>query len=201
MEVVHICSHRESGLDEDNEFVSRTRHSSAASTNKTKQVSGYTLLELMIVVVILGILTMIAVPNFVKLVRTNRIVSEANSLLTILTLTRSEAIKRSTSVTLCKSSDGTTCSTGSGVNWNQGIIMFVDTNSNGAIDTGEVVIRVDVPFSTSNTLTLSGGNSGNTFVFQANGAPPTSQTGTFTITSSTTTKTIVVGAAGRSRIQ
>ncbi len=55
---------------------------------------GFTLLELIVTVVVASILLTVAVPSFTTLIRSNRAASEANALLTMLTLARSEAIKR-----------------------------------------------------------------------------------------------------------
>ena len=101
--------------------------------------AGFTLIELLITIVIATILVALTVPAFHTFVQNNRITAQVNELVTALTLTRSEAVKRKQTVSICSSSDVSTC-TG---NWNQGWIIFTDDNSNGAVDAGtDVVLRV-----------------------------------------------------------
>jgi type IV fimbrial biogenesis protein FimT len=104
-----------------------------------KMHAGFTLVELLITIVIATILVALTVPAFHTFVQNNRITAQVNELVTALTLTRSEAVKRKQTVSICSSSDVSTC-TG---NWNQGWIIFTDDNSNGAVDAGtDVVLRV-----------------------------------------------------------
>jgi type IV fimbrial biogenesis protein FimT len=61
---------------------------------------GFTLIELVVVVLILAILTALAAPSFAVLTRTQRIRAAAVDLFADLTMARSEAIKRGTRVSL-----------------------------------------------------------------------------------------------------
>lgn len=96
------------------------------------RLQGFTLLELMITVSILAILLAIAVPSFTSTIRSNQIETTTNGLVGALSLARSEASKRGTSVSVCASTNGTSCS--GGTDWSTGWIVFMDTGVIGTIE-------------------------------------------------------------------
>jgi type IV fimbrial biogenesis protein FimT len=81
---------------------------------------GFTLIELMVTIAVMAILLMVAVPSFKEAMLGSKLGSYANSLVAGAHLARSEAIKRNQVVTLCVSSNGTSCGTG---DWGQGWIV------------------------------------------------------------------------------
>jgi type IV fimbrial biogenesis protein FimT len=111
------------------------------SPNHTsKNVSGFTLVELMITVSIAAILLGIAIPSFTDTIKSNRLTTQANDFVTALNFARSEAVKRGYQVTLCKSTDGATCVTTG--NWAQGWVVFADQDNDLVFDVGETLLRV-----------------------------------------------------------
>ena len=67
--------------------------------NRTREI-GFTLLELMIIVAILGILTALAAPSFTSLLERRKIIAAAEAIQSDLRWARGEAIKRNTDVTV-----------------------------------------------------------------------------------------------------
>ncbi|BAO82694.1 Tfp pilus assembly protein FimT [Serpentinimonas maccroryi] len=96
-----------------------------------RRVRGVTLIEVMVVVGIVAILAMMAAPNFRAMIERNQINSAANELMMGLQLARSEAIRLNSTVTLCRSANGTAC--GSPAGWESGWIVFHDRNGDGSV--------------------------------------------------------------------
>jgi type IV fimbrial biogenesis protein FimT len=79
--------------------------------------NGFTLIELMIVIAIVAILASIGFPSFRLLIQNNNMTAQANGLLGVLQLARSEAVTQRQRVTVCPSNDQSTCNS---VDWNDG---------------------------------------------------------------------------------
>ena len=104
--------------------------------------SGFTLLELMVVVVLAGILLGIGVPAMGNYIRNARITGVANDVMVGMHFARSEAIKRRVPVTLCTSASlqsaaNPVCAASAMLT---GWIVFVDTNQDGQRNAGEQVL-------------------------------------------------------------
>ncbi|WP_265944223.1 GspH/FimT family pseudopilin [Dechloromonas sp. A34] len=85
-------------------------------------VSGFTLIELMIAVALLGILLTLAMPSFSDMIRRMRIESAANSLSVALATARSEAVKRGRNISVCKSANSSACTTSG--DWSTGWVIY-----------------------------------------------------------------------------
>ncbi len=68
--------------------------------------SGFTLIELMIVVALIAIVATVAVPSFNRLVESNRLTAATNDLVGVVTFARSEAIRHGKSVTVSPRTEG-----------------------------------------------------------------------------------------------
>lgn len=134
---------------------------------------GFTLIEILIVIAIIAILASLAVPSFNVMLVKRSVQGAALALVADIRLARSEALRRSSTVTVCSFAAGstTTCS-GSTVdaNWANGWMVFADTDNDGVLDGGEEVIRVQQP--PSNIVTMQQTTAASTrwrYTFRANG--------------------------------
>ena len=111
---------------------------------------GFTVVELMVTLSIVGILVAAAAPGYQDWVATTRLNSHTNEFVTALHYARSEAIKRNVAVSVCKSASGTGCVTTN--TWAQGWIVFVDVDASGTYDTGDSILRVHEKLTGGTTL-------------------------------------------------
>lgn len=144
--------------------------------NKSETSKGITLIELMVTLAVLVILLGVAVPTFQSVIRTNRVASLTNALVSALNLARSEAITRGTTVTLCRVDDpgtridndaspktkGPSCSTNEATGWTNGWLLFVDENGNGTVDDTEHRLKVWQPSSATAASIDGGGDAADT---------------------------------------
>ena len=126
----------------------------AALTAERHAIRGFTLFEMVTVMGIVGILMAIAIPSYQYVTSSNRISSEVNGLLGDLEFARSEAIKEGQTVSVCVSSNGTSCT--SGTSWQNGWIVFSDQNGDGAVESPpDILLRTQNTFSGTDTFTAN----------------------------------------------
>lgn len=104
----------------------------------TRRLGGFTLVELMATVAVLGVLAVVAVPAMQGLVNGNRLRATSGELQAAIQIAKTEAVRRNVPVTLCGSSDGSTCA--STTSWTRWVIRGRDP-ATGTVD----VIRSDAP--------------------------------------------------------
>jgi type IV fimbrial biogenesis protein FimT len=122
--------------------------------NRNTQAAGYTLLELMVVVAIVGILSTMAVPGFRDSIGRNTRESAAADLVSSLSLARSEAVTQSANIAVCRSTDQATCANSSEADWNDGWLVFTDLDSDGAVDVGESLLQAHSSMQSQAKITL-----------------------------------------------
>ena len=100
---------------------------------------GFTLIELIVTVAILAILVAVAVPSFSSIIENNKMVSARDSLINAFQYARTEAVTRNSSISICPSSNSTSCV--ATTNWSNGWIVFEDSAS-GSTPTVGSILRV-----------------------------------------------------------
>lgn len=97
-------------------------------------------MEVLVVIIIVGIMASIALPNFSSLIADSRITSVTNGLIADLMLARSTASTTGKHVVVCPSIStsvtGAICSTTIS-DWSVGHLVFIDTNNDGVFNTGD----------------------------------------------------------------
>jgi type IV fimbrial biogenesis protein FimT len=124
---------------------------------------GFTLVELLVVMVIAAVLLTLAAPSFTRLIQSTTISSNVNSLLADLRFARTEAIRLGGAVVVCRSdapeAANPTCGSGDGPGgngWVSGWITFQDLDNDGAKASTEPLLRVQAPLTSMDSIGDSG---------------------------------------------
>lgn len=104
--------------------------------------AGYTMLELLVVLGIVGVLAVIAAPSFQDSIRRNGRDSAMLDLMSALALARSEAITQGRLVSICRSTNSTGCAATSGGDWDDGWVVFTDAGTAGVVTAGDTLLQV-----------------------------------------------------------
>ena len=166
---------------------------------------GFTLIEIIIVVAIIGIVTAFAIPSLTEVRIHNNLSASVNDFNTGLLIARSEAVKRNSRVSVCKSAaplaSTPTCSTSNSIFWNSGWLAFTDINGNGNIDAGnDTILRLGNPMKVGYFLKGST-NVSNHVTYTSTGEADS--TGTFVICKGTDTnyaRQVEISLSGRINI-
>ena len=97
-------------------------------TNRNQ--SGFTLYELLITMVVIGIVLSVGIPNFGVFTQNSRITSTANDLHSSFYLGRSEAARSKENITICASANSMDAAAACGGTFDDGWIIFIDLDGN-----------------------------------------------------------------------
>lgn len=119
-----------------------------------RPMAGFTMTELMIVLAIVSIIAAMAAPSFNRSIDDNRNLTATNTLVGSLNLARSEAVRRANTVTVCPSSNGTSC----GTSWADGWIVFADNAMSGTPQVNTVLQTMQATQNNTFTRTVGANN-------------------------------------------
>jgi type IV fimbrial biogenesis protein FimT len=101
----------------------------------------FTIAELMVALGLAAFLVTAAAPTFHDWLSAYQLANYAKHVAESMTRARTEAIRRTDRVNLCKSADQRQCADAG--SWENGFLMYVDTNHDGRLDAGEPVLGIE----------------------------------------------------------
>ncbi|MFL6659237.1 MAG: GspH/FimT family pseudopilin [Massilia sp.] len=125
--------------------------------------SGFTMIELMIVLVIAAILMLLASPEMRSLLQRLRLESAVADMAGAIDLARTQAIARGSRVQLVPLEPG-------GSDWRQGWVVFIDTDNNRRPGPGEEVIASHGPLAQGIVVTFTFTGNSRPYYIAYNGA-------------------------------
>lgn len=136
-----------------------------------KHQRGFTIAELIIVVIIAAVLAAVAAPNLSEFVKNNSRAARVNTMVTALNFARGQAVTRNARVSLCRSAGLAACDGAGDGSFQAGWIVFTDGSTRGDVDGTDTVLRVFQP-DMGNVATMIGSNDDGTIEglsFEPNG--------------------------------
>jgi type IV fimbrial biogenesis protein FimT len=162
---------------------------------------GFTLIELMVAVALLGMLLSMAVPALNQFTNNARQTGAINDFVASMHMARSTAVTTNSRVTVCASSNQRTCEV---VPWDQGWIAFTDPNNNGFVDGNDQVVAASQGI---DGLAIASGEFGLSLQYRPNGrvinAGANGTAGQFTVCDDRGdeyAKVLIIDLSGRPRV-
>jgi len=123
---------------------------------KKRSQTGFTLYELLITVLIVGVILTLGIPNMTQFTRNSRITTTANDLHAAFQVARSEAARAKTNITICASDNSMTAAASCQGSWEDGFMVFVDLNGDlNRAGGGETVLRAHPPIAEGVSLAVA----------------------------------------------
>jgi type IV fimbrial biogenesis protein FimT len=169
------------------------------SVNKLLKLKGFTLIEVIMTIVLIGILAAIAYPSYRAITQNIRVSAVTNDFMATLSYARSEALKRDQSISVCAAADSTLTACGNSTDWANGWIVFLDSDSNGVIATSSDRLKTHDALDAGSLITTSV-----PYITYNRSGFLSAGTGSFTITvpgcSGNSAQLITMSATGRAAI-
>ena len=119
-----------------------TRHQPPIPLATSSKHSGFTAIELLVVISILGILAALAGPSFTSTIQRWRVRQAVENMTSTIYYARSEAIKRGGRITVIRNDLTTECPQATtNQEWSCGWSVFVDSNDNGTQQANEETLQ------------------------------------------------------------
>ena len=135
---------------------------------QNEKQTGFTLYELLITLMVVGVVLLLGLPNLAEFTQNSRMTSTANDLHAAFYLARTEAARGKANITICASANSMDAAADCGGAWDQGFIVFVDEDGDlrraGATET---VIRAHPAARTGVNLVMA--NNSTYFSFASTG--------------------------------
>jgi type IV fimbrial biogenesis protein FimT len=104
-----------------------------------KPTEGFTLIETLVVLMVMGVILALGTPSFLNLIEKMSTESETKALVEALRTARLVAIEERQGVVVCPSANGLSCGASSS-DWASGFLAFRDNNNDKSLDAGEEVL-------------------------------------------------------------
>lgn len=176
------------------------------SAYTARRGAGFTLIELMMVLVLVAILLGIGGPSFQDSLRRNRMQSTLNEMAGALALARGEAVVRAQPVAMCPTTDRISCG---GAAWETGYLVFVDdgqgggTAADGLWNGAEEYLRIGEPAPAGVTVRTIGFTGPSSIAFEADGRIQQRSTGSVQVCDArgaSDASGLVVSVSGQARL-
>ncbi|WP_417227675.1 GspH/FimT family pseudopilin [Amphritea sp.] len=154
--------------------------------------TGFTLIELMVTLVVLGILLGVGIPSFNSVIESNTLRAVAHSVNTATQLARSEALDKRTNAAVCRANAAfTACQFGA--DWSSGWVVVTQQGADLETAADVTVVRMWEAVA----ITVSGAANG--LVFERSGRATT--TGSIQIQNSSDSRCLSVNGSGSTALQ
>lgn len=137
------------------------------SRMRIRTQQGFTIYELMITLLIIGVVLSIGIPNMSQFRQNSRMITTANDLHSSFHLARSEAPRAKTNMTICSSTNSMAVLPTCGGEFENGWVVFEDRDGDIVVDAGEPIIRRFPP--TADGVTIASGGSPDYFSYASTG--------------------------------